>query len=63
VPKRHAKPQPTPSRQPPGQKPAWTPEGNSGEGAASALAILQKLEKRRGAGQPANRHSDDDPVA
>ena len=45
----------------PEQKPAWPPEGNSGEGAASALAILQKLEKRRGAGRPAEPRPGEDP--
>lgn len=34
-------------------KPAWPAERHSGEGSASALETLQKLEKRRIAGKPA----------
>lgn len=43
-------------------KPAWPIERHSGEGAASALEILQKLEKKRVAGKPAEpRPGDDEP--
>lgn len=40
-------------------KPAWPASGNSGEGSASALETLQKLEKRRVAAKP--RDPQDDP--
>lgn len=33
---------------------AWPGERHSGEGAASALALLKVLEKRRGAARPAD---------
>jgi hypothetical protein len=39
-------------------KPVWPNERHSGEGAASALEILQKLEKRRGASRPNDPHED-----
>lgn len=51
---------------PPGQgrkpepKPAWPNERHSGEGSASALETLQKLEKHRVAGKPAEPHDDSD---
>ena len=41
-------------------KPSWPLERDSGEGAASALEMLQKLEKRRVADQPAEPPSGDD---
>ena len=41
-------------------KPSWPLERHSGEGAASALEMLQKLEKRRVADQPAEPPSGDD---
>ena len=40
-------------------KPAWPLERHSGEGSASALEILKKLEKRRVAGKPAEPPPDD----
>jgi hypothetical protein len=40
-------------------KPAWPQERHSGEGSASALEILQKLEKRRGAHRPSEPNPDD----
>jgi hypothetical protein len=39
-------------------KPAWPAERHSGEGSASALETLQKLEKRRSAGKPAEPHDE-----
>ena len=48
----------------PGRKdpipPMWQQERHSGEGSASALETLQKLEKRRVASRPADPHQDDD---
>jgi hypothetical protein len=41
-------------------KPAWPAERHSGEGSASALETLQKLEKRRGAARPGDPPPDDD---
>ena len=52
---------PAPLRPTPEQKPAWPSEGHSGEGAASALAVLQRLEKRGGAGRPAEPRTGDEP--
>lgn len=47
-------------------KPAWPVERHSGEGSASALETLQKLERRRVSSQPADPRPDDpvpgDPV-
>jgi hypothetical protein len=37
----------------PEPKPSWPVERHSGEGSASALETLQKIEKRRVAGKPA----------
>jgi hypothetical protein len=52
---------PAPARQEP--KPAGPPERHSGEGSASALETLQKLESRRRLpGKPADPHSSDDPA-
>ena len=39
-------------------KPAWPAERHSGEGSASALETLQKLEKNRVAGKPAEPGDD-----
>jgi hypothetical protein len=39
-------------------KPVWTMERHSGEGSASALETLQKLEKKRSAARPADPHKD-----
>jgi hypothetical protein len=39
-------------------KPMWPLEPHSGEGAASALEALQKIEKRRGSSKPADPHED-----
>jgi hypothetical protein len=39
-------------------KPMWPVERHSGEGSASALETLQKIEKRRVAGKPADDHDD-----
>lgn len=41
-------------------KPAWPVERHSGEGSASALETLQKLEKRRVASKPRDPHGDSD---
>lgn len=49
---------PRPPRKPE-PKPAWPIERHSGEGSASALETLQKLEKRRVVSRPAD--SDPDP--
>lgn len=40
--------------------PAWPAERHSGEGSASALETLQKLEKRRVASRPNDPHKDED---
>ena len=39
-------------------KPVWPIERHSGEGSASALETLQKLEKRRASARPADPHKD-----
>lgn len=39
-------------------RPTWPPERHSGEGSASALETLQKLEKRRVASKPRDPHGD-----
>ena len=41
-------------------KPAWPLERHSGEGSASALETLQKLESRRLTSKPAEPHSGDE---
>ena len=48
-----------PSRKDP-NPPAWPAERHSGEGSASALETLQKLEKRRVASRPNDNHKDED---
>jgi hypothetical protein len=50
-----------PSRPPrkPEAKPAWPIERHSGEGSASALEILQKLEKRRTVAKPQEPHPEE----
>ena len=40
-------------------KPVWPLERHSGEGSASALETLQKLERRRVSSQPAEPHPDE----
>jgi hypothetical protein len=40
-------------------KPTWPLERHSGEGSASALETLQKIEKRRVAGKPADHDESD----
>lgn len=49
----------------PGRKqetpPTWAAERHSGEGSASALETLQKLEKRRVADQPLEPRTGDEP--
>lgn len=50
---------PRPARKPE-PKPAWPAERHSGEGSASALETLQKLEKRRGAARPGDPPPEDD---
>jgi hypothetical protein len=51
---------PSPARPPVKKepKPAWPAERHSGEGSASALETLQKLEKNRVAGKPAESVDD-----
>ncbi|HEX7890049.1 MAG TPA: hypothetical protein VF522_11880 [Ramlibacter sp.] len=51
----------TGSGKPPGKqedKPLWPLERHSGEGSASALEVLQKIEKRRVSSKPADPHED-----
>jgi hypothetical protein len=43
----------------PETKTAWATESHSGEGAASALKTLQKMEEHRDAGRPAEPPVDD----
>jgi hypothetical protein len=52
VAKRNTKAAPTKARLPPETKLAWSNERHSGEGAASALATLQKMEKSRTVSRP-----------
>ena len=47
----------------PDPRPRWPAESHSGEGAASALEMLQKLEQRRVADQPAEPRPVDDEAA
>ena len=58
--KRTRRPQPAPPARTEAARPAWPTERHSGEGSASALEILQKLEKRRSAARPADTRPDDD---
>lgn len=51
--KRRQRTAPAPSPDP-GARPAWPAERHSGEGSASALEMLQRLEAGRVAGQPAD---------
>jgi hypothetical protein len=51
--KRTQRASPSPAQRKQETKPAWPVECHSGEGSASALETLQKLEKRRVAGKPA----------
>lgn len=52
-----------PGRKTEPERPAWPVQGHSGEGSASALAVLQKLEKGRDARRPAEPPpEDDDPL-
>jgi hypothetical protein len=51
--KRSTKAAPAKASRPEDTKPAWPAERHSGEGAASALETLQKMEERRDAGRPA----------
>lgn len=39
-------------------KPAWPVSGHSGEGSASALEMLQKLERKRVAAKPRDPQGD-----
>jgi hypothetical protein len=49
-----------PKVRPPQQtRTAWATERHSGEGAASALETLQKMEKRRVAGRPADPQGEE----
>jgi hypothetical protein len=57
-------PRAAPARSPPKKeaKPAWPADrdsGHSGEGSASALEVLHKLEKRRAFPRPPEPHPDD----
>lgn len=50
-----------PARAKPEPKPAWPPERHSGEGSASALETLQRLESRRRLpAKPADPHPPED---
>jgi hypothetical protein len=62
VAKRIAKAAPAKVRRPPEPKPTWPHERHSGEGAASALQTLQKMEKRRIAARAAEPLAEDDPA-
>lgn len=44
-------------------RPAWPVERHSGEGSASALETLQKLEQRRVVSRPPDPHPEDDAPA
>jgi hypothetical protein len=48
-----------PARKSDEPKPAWPIERHSGEGSASALETLQKLEKRRVVSRPAEPERDE----
>jgi hypothetical protein len=54
------RPPPVPPARTDAARPAWPTERHSGEGSASALETLQKLEKRRSAARPADNRPDDD---
>jgi hypothetical protein len=58
--KRTRKPGPKAPERKQEPKPTWPIERHSGEGSASALETLQKLEKRRVASRPADPHKDPD---
>lgn len=47
----------------PGTRPAWPSERHSGEGSASALEMLQRLEAGRVARQPAEPREEPTPAA
>ena len=57
--KRNSKAAPAKVPRPPETKPAWPNERHSGEGAASVLETLQKMEKRRIDGRPAEPQPGD----
>ena len=56
--KKSQKPGPAKASRKQEAKPVWTLERHSGEGSASALETLQKLEKKRSASRPADPHKD-----
>ena len=58
--KRTRRPPPAAPTRSESARPTWPTERHSGEGSASALEILQKLEKRRGAARPAEPGPEDD---
>ena len=53
---------PAPASPEPGatERPSWPAEGHSGEGSASALEMLQKLEDRRVAARPAEPRAEEE---
>ena len=60
VAKRTPRPRPAqPAREK--ELPVWPAESHSGEGSASALEMLQKLERHRVASRPADLRPEDDP--
>jgi hypothetical protein len=59
VAKRTQRAGPAQAPRPKENKPAWAIERHSGEGSASALETLQKLEKRRGVHRPRDPKPDD----
>jgi hypothetical protein len=63
VAKRTRRPSPAAPARSEAARPTWPTERHSGEGSASALEILQKLEKRRGAARPADPGPEEDPLS
>ena len=61
--KRTRRPSPAQPASSEAARPTFPTDRHSGEGSASALEILQKLEKRRGAARPADPGPDDDPLS
>ena len=58
--KRTRRPPPAKSEPREEARPAWPAERHSGEGSASALVTLQKLEQRRVVSRPPEPHPEDD---
>lgn len=61
--KRTQRPGPRPAPRTDATRPGWPVQGHSGEGSASALEVLRKLEQsKRMETRPADPHPDDHPL-